>query len=269
MTTAALFIDDPAARMAALDTYASTGCLILEEAFSAPQLARMHAAWARVAGARKAQGKKPFATLLMMHSNTPEVADAVSNPRLVACVEGVLGGEIELIQSQLMFGPPGVKGFSAHQDNYFNRASPADGIVAVWIALEDVDRENGALVVYPESHKGGLVKVRRDWLHLLGRAPDIARSVLRSVLKREEEDDSSVIERFVHAPAGNLKPRTLAMKAGSVAFIHGDLIHWSYPNTTGRFRRSLLANYIRTGTKFAAGKLSGRAAFDVYAAGAH
>jgi phytanoyl-CoA hydroxylase len=271
MTTATLFTNDPQARAAARAEYEADGCLIIDDVFTAPQLARMNETWVQISESRQREGKKPHATLLMMHGSTPGVAEIVRNRRLVACVEGVLGGKVELIQSQLMYGAPGVKGFSAHQDNFYNRASPSDGIVAAWIALEDVDQENGALVMFPTSHKGGLVEARRDWLYLLGRSPDVAKSLLRRVVPslRKGDDDSSVIERFVHAQLdGNATPQTLSMKAGSVAFMHGDLIHYSHPNrTTGRFRHSLLANYIRVGTEFASGKLTGRVPFDIYAAG--
>lgn len=269
--TATQFIDDQNVRAAARSEYEAEGCLIVEDVFTAPQLAKMNETWAQISTGRKQEGKKPYATLLMMHGSAPGVADIVRDRRLVTCVEGVLGGKVELIQSQLMYGAPGVKGFSAHQDNFYNRASPSDGIVAVWIALEDVDQENGALAVFPGSHKGGLVEARRDWLYLLGRSPDVAKSLLRKVVPSLQKgaDDSSVIERFVHAKSdASAKPKTLAMKAGSVAFMHGDLIHYSHPNrTAGRFRHSLLANYIRVGTTFAAGKLTGRVPFDIYAAG--
>ena len=81
------------------------------------------------------------------------------------------------------------------------------------------------------------------------------------------ENDSGVIERFVYAQSNaRTEPLTLAMKAGSVAFMHGDLIHYSHPNRTrARFRHSLLANYVRVGTVFASGKLTGRVPFDIYA----
>jgi len=271
MTTATRFIDDPKVQATARAAYEAEGCLIVDDVFSAAQLARMNETWAQISGGRRQEGKKPYATLLMMHGSTPGVAEIVRDRRLVACIEGVLGGKVELIQSQLMYGAPGVKGFSAHQDNFYNRAVPSDGIVAAWIALEDVDQENGALAIFPASHKGGLVEARRDWLYLLGRSPDVAKSLLRRIVPslQKAPDDSSVIERFVHAKSdGNAEPKTLSMKAGAVAFMHGDLIHYSHPNrTTGRFRHSLLANYIRVGTTFASGKLTGRVPFDIYAAG--
>lgn len=269
MTTAGAFLDDAQARAAALAEFRDKGCLIVEDVFGPAELAKMNETWSEISRARRSAGKKEHATLLMMHERTPGVAEIVRNRRLTACVEAVLGGKVELIQSQLMYGAPGVKGFSPHQDNFYNRAQPSDGIVAAWIALEDVDVENGALAVLPGSQKGGLVEARRDWLYLIGRWPDVVKSLLRKVVPsmRKDENDSGVIERFVHARSdGSVAPLTLAMKAGSVGFMHGDLIHFSYPNrTSSRFRHSLLTNYIRVGTVFAAGKLTGRVPFDIYA----
>ena len=76
-----------------------------------------------------------------------------------------------------------------------------------------------------------------------------------------------MIERFVYAKdKGGVAPLTLEMKAGAVAFMRGDLIHYSHPNRSRtRFRRSLLSNYGRVGTHFSAGKLTGRVPFDLYA----
>jgi ectoine hydroxylase-related dioxygenase (phytanoyl-CoA dioxygenase family) len=267
MSTATMFLEDAQTRREALAAYADRGCVIVDEVFSPAQLAAMKDTWTGISASRRQEGRRPFATLLMMHPSTPGVANIVRDRRLVACMEGLLGAKIELIQSQLMFGAPGVKGFSAHQDNYYNRANPSDGIIAAWIALEDVDVENGALAMYPGSHKAGLVEARRDWLYLVRRSPDVVKSLLRMVAPSlTGENDSGVIERFVHAKAGQAAAETLEMKAGSVAFMHGDLIHFSHPNRSkARFRRSLLANYVRVGTTFASGKLTGRVPFDVYA----
>jgi ectoine hydroxylase-related dioxygenase (phytanoyl-CoA dioxygenase family) len=269
MINVGAFLGDAQARSEALAEYRGAGCLIINDVFSSEQLAKMRETWAEIAGNRQREGKKQYATLLMMHEHASGVAEIVRDRRLLSCVEAVLGGRIELIQSQLMYGAPGVKGFSPHQDNYYNRANPNDGIVAAWIALEDVDVENGALVVLRGSHKNGLVEAKRDWLYLVGRSPDVVKSLLRLALPslQKSENDSGVIERFVYAKAkGDVAPQTLEMKAGAVAFMHGDLIHYSHPNRTqARFRRSLLSNYVRVGTHFSAGKLTGRVPFALYA----
>jgi ectoine hydroxylase-related dioxygenase (phytanoyl-CoA dioxygenase family) len=271
MTVARQFVDDPRSRQQALDEYRDKGFVILSDLFDASELARMGETWAEISDQRRKDGKKPYATLLMMHTLTPGVAKIVRSPLLVKCVEGLLGGRVELIQSQLMYAMPGSKGFSPHQDNFYNRADPKDGILAAWIALEDVDKDNGSLAVFPASHKNGLAETRKDWVYLLSRSPDVLKSLMRATSPslRAQPDDSSVIERFVYAKAPrNTEPVGVFMKAGSVAFMHGDTIHFSYPNVTSdRSRRSLLTNFVKVGTAFSAGRLTGRTPFDVYASG--
>lgn len=263
------FLNSPAARQDALEAYRQEGYLVLTDLFEPAELAGMRAAWGRIADERRRAGRKPHATLLMTHISHPEIASIVRHPLLVKTIEAVLGGRVDLIQSQLMHGMPGSKGFSPHQDNFYNRAEPCDGIVAAWIAFEDVDKENGALGVFPASHLNGLAETRRDWAYLLTRSPDVAKSLLRlaSPRFRTGDDNSSVIERFVYAQApDHIQPVPVAMKAGSLVLMHGDAIHLSYPNQTkDRSRKSLLTNFVKVGTQFSAGKLSGRVPFDVYA----
>lgn len=263
------FLDNADVREEVLRGYRDVGYMSLSDLFTPAEVAHMQTVLADMAEQRRREGKKPHATLLMTHITHPEIAAIVRSPLLVKCVEKVLGGQVDLIQSQLMYGQPGTKGFSPHQDNYYNRAEPSGGICAAWMALDDVDQENGALGVFPRTHLHGLAGTRRDWAYLLSRSPDVAKSLLRlaSPRFRTGDDDSSVIERFVYAEApAEIEPVPVVLKAGSIAFMHGDLIHLSYPNhTANRSRRSLLTNFVKVGTQFSAGKLSGRVPFDVYA----
>lgn len=263
------FLADPEVRRKALEDYQKAGFLIFRRVFSDAEVAGMRDTWTDIDEGRRQDGKKPHATLLMSHLSNAAVAGVVRNPVLVDCVQSVLGGKIDLIQSQLMFGPPGAKGFSPHQDNFYNRAEPSGGILAAWIAVEDVDPQNGCLAVFPGSHVNGLAKTRRDWIYLLSRSPDVARSLLRLVSPwtRGQPNDSGVVERYTYSETPqDIEPVPVAMERGSVVFMHGDLIHFSYPNQTkDRFRRSLVANYVRVGTHFTTGLLAGRMPFDVYA----
>jgi len=268
MVDANQFIDDPRCRQRTLESYGANGFVLFEGIFSSLEISAMRDVWAAVSDARRKDGKKPYASLLLTHISNPDVAKIVRNRRLVDCVEGLLGGNVELVQTQLMYGMPGSKGFTPHQDNYYNRAVPEDGIIAAWIALEDVDKENGCVAVYPASHKAGLAQYRKDWPYLLTRSPDILKSLMRqkSPQLRDQPNDSGVIERFVVAkvPEG-AQPIDAELKAGSVLFIHGNVIHLSNPNTSlNRSRRSLVANYLRAGTTFRAGRLASRTLFNVH-----
>jgi ectoine hydroxylase-related dioxygenase (phytanoyl-CoA dioxygenase family) len=263
------FLHNPQVRRQALEEYRAAGYFILEDVFDEASVAHMRQTWEEISDRRRGQRKSPHASLLMIHNTNPAIVGIVRNRTLVGCVEGFLGGKVKLIQSQLMHAGPGSGGFSPRQDNYYNRADPRDGIIAAWIAVDDVDQSNGALSVIAGSHLNGLAKTRRDWLYLLSRSPDIAKSLLRLALPKrgKQENDTGVIERFTYAevPKDSM-PIAAVMKAGSVLFMHGDTIHFSGPNhTNDRLRRSLLTNFVRTGTAFAKGRLSARVSFDVYA----
>ena len=47
--------------------------------------------------------------------------------------------------------PPGTKGFSPHQDNTYVKAEINTFVCGSWIALTDVSKENGGLMIWPIS----------------------------------------------------------------------------------------------------------------------
>jgi hypothetical protein len=143
---------------------------------------------------------------LMLDSRILNVVNALIGPALGA-------------QSMFYFKPPGARGQAMHQDNTFLRAHP-ETCLAAWIAVDDVDAENGGLAVVPGSHQVELV------------CPE------------EADLSESFTNAEVPIPDGLSKVQT-KMKAGDVLFFHGSVVHGSRPNTTtDRFRRSLIFHYI-------------------------
>jgi phytanoyl-CoA hydroxylase len=147
-----------------------------------------------------------LALTLMLDSRILDVVTALIGPALGA-------------QSMFYFKPPGARGQALHQDNTFLRADP-ETCLAAWIAVDDVDAENGGLAVVPGSHRTELV------------CPEPA----------------DLTESFTNAevpiPAGLHKIQT-RMQAGDVLFFHGSVVHGSRPNTSAdRFRRSLIFHYV-------------------------
>jgi ectoine hydroxylase-related dioxygenase (phytanoyl-CoA dioxygenase family) len=122
-------------------------------------------------------------------------------------------------QSMFYFKPPGARGQALHQDNTFLRAHP-ETCLAAWIAIDDVDENNGGLSVVPGSHRTELA---------CPEPADLAESFTTGQ---------------VAVPAGMARVQT-RMTAGDVLFFHGSLIHGSRPNTSAtRFRRSLIFHYV-------------------------
>ncbi|GAB3926744.1 protein involved in biosynthesis of mitomycin antibiotics/polyketide fumonisin [Microlunatus endophyticus] len=144
--------------------------------------------------------------------------DYMLDPRIFDVVTSLIGPALGA-QSMFYFKPPTARGQAMHQDNTFLRAHP-ETCLAAWIAIDDVDAENGGLAVVPGSHETELV------------CPEPA------------DLEQSFTDAEVPIPEGMSKVQTI-MKAGDVLFFHGSVVHGSLPNTsTDRFRRSLIFHYI-------------------------
>jgi ectoine hydroxylase-related dioxygenase (phytanoyl-CoA dioxygenase family) len=142
-----------------------------------------------------------------------------TEPRLNEMLTGLLGREPFAVQTMVYFKPPKARGQALHQDNYYLRAKPGT-CCAAWMALEDVDEENGCLQVVPGS---------QDWPVLCTVPADITQS-FTDVMTPIPEGTPVIPMR---------------MKPGDVLFFNGQLVHGSLPNVSkDRFRRSLIAHYI-------------------------
>lgn len=140
-------------------------------------------------------------------------------PRLNACLTGLLGREPYAVQTMLYFKPPGARGQALHQDNFYLRAQPGT-CIAAWLALDPCDEENGCMQVVPGSHTWPLL------------------------CTTEADTSVSFTDVTVPLPAGQ-QAQPVVMEAGDVLFFNGALVHGSYPNTsTDRFRRALIGHYI-------------------------
>jgi phytanoyl-CoA hydroxylase len=152
-----------------------------------------------------------------------EVGQFARNFLLDARLEPVLtelfGEEPVGVQTMFYFKPPGARGQELHQDNFYLRVQPGT-CMAAWMAVDDVDAENGGMKVVPGSH------------HEQVACPQQADSAV------------SFTTDYVPVPAG-MEAVHCTMKAGDVLFFNGSLIHGSTPNTSAtRFRRSLIAHYV-------------------------
>ncbi|MEO7718585.1 MAG: phytanoyl-CoA dioxygenase family protein [Capsulimonas sp.] len=141
------------------------------------------------------------------------------------------------VQSMFYFKPPGARGQELHQDNYYLRVSP--GVcMAAWIAVDDVDAENGGIKVVPGSQ-------------------------YEEIACPEKADPAvSFTSDYVPVPAG-MQAVHCDMTAGDVLFFDGRLIHGSTPNTsTDRFRRSLIFHYVPESSEEMSEGYSTRLTFD-------
>jgi ectoine hydroxylase-related dioxygenase (phytanoyl-CoA dioxygenase family) len=143
------------------------------------------------------------------------------HPRVLDCVESVLGPDLILIMSHLIVkraedGLP----VAWHQDNTYWPSVYGTDVCTVWMAIDDTDRENGCMQVIPCTHEGypNLKKIQTDGKDLLGLS-----------VKVTDEMKSRAV--------------ALEMRAGSLSIHDSFVLHGSDANTSGRRRAAYTMRY--------------------------
>ncbi|WP_312855517.1 phytanoyl-CoA dioxygenase family protein [Litoribacterium kuwaitense] len=158
---------------------------------------------------------------------------------IVDVLEALIGPDVLALQSMLFFNPPGKGGQGWHQDSMYIQTAP-DTLIGAWVALDDVDQENGCLWVAPGSHhepiypplsKIGYVHANDEQIDGLFKAKHA------SHLDDEVNQLSEVVKKY-----GDIVP--VELEPGDVLFFHSHLLHRSYQNQTkDRMRRSYVCHY--------------------------
>lgn len=153
--------------------------------------------------------------------------------RLAEVARALLEEDVRIFWDKTFVKPPahaGTRGSVWHQDYPYN---PIDrrGMLTVWVAVEDVTAESGALRFVPGSHRlgplGRLDLVSQDW-----EIGDLLR-----------EDDLELVG----------EPVTVPLAAGE-ATVHDALtLHGSGPNRTARPRRAWTAVFLPASTQYMGG----------------
>ena len=140
------------------------------------------------------------------------------HPKLIQVVQNLLGPDLLLFRSTLMFKPAfHGSAHGIHQDSAYWPMEPPK-LVTVSIALNDATPENGCFKVIPQSHKWGL----QSWGH-------IARKQDESLTDHEDRDFSDQID--------------VPLSAGSALFFHSLMAHGSGPNQSPNPRNTALYAY--------------------------
>ena len=152
------------------------------------------------------------------HLHDPEYGRLVHNERIVAVLKDLWGPNIRFDTSKLNLKSPG---FGApvewHQDWAFYPHTN-DDLAAVGVMIDDMDLENGPLMIIPGTHKGPIFDHHYEGKFCGAMDP-----------ARMEIDYSRAIP--------------LTGKAGSITVHHVRTVHGSAPNMSGRERRLLLLQF--------------------------
>lgn len=141
-------------------------------------------------------------------------------PVLLQVVRRVLGAEPEMFQEMALMKPPGIgREKPWHQDHAYFDLPQGTKVVGVWIAMDDADLENGAMVFLAGGHHDGPRPhfQRRDWQICDAQVPKGGKVV---------------------APL----PR------GGALVFDGLVPHGTPNNLSGRRRRALQFHYVAKGT---------------------
>jgi ectoine hydroxylase-related dioxygenase (phytanoyl-CoA dioxygenase family) len=166
-------------------------------------------------------------------------------PRVLQIVEQLFGRKVKPFQT-LNF-PVGTEQ-AAHADSFPFQSDPPGYMCGVWVALEDMDMENGPLVYYPGSHKLPMP----SW-------GEIAQ-VTGHVVKQEDYEDSEEFqaERRKQYAAycqqlikeHDLQPEYGTISKGQALLWAPNLMHGGSPQTDrSRTRRSQVTHYFFEGCR--------------------
>jgi phytanoyl-CoA hydroxylase len=156
------------------------------------------------------------------HKLSPMIEGSLSHPGIVAVLTRIIGPNVKCMQSMLFVKGPGKPGQSWHQDEYYIPTRDRS-LGAAWIAIDDATIENGCLWIIPGSHQSGIIMRR-----IPGRNPEFA------------EADTLDISAY-----GEDRCVPVDVKAGSVVFFHGYVLHSSRRNKTADcFRMALVNHYM-------------------------
>jgi phytanoyl-CoA hydroxylase len=173
---------------------------------------------------RDADAQTALASVLAVHfphKISPLMLDMLSYAPIVDVLNQLVGPDVKAMQSMLFIKNAGKPGQAWHQDEYYI-ATRDRSLIGVWIALEDATVENGCLWMQPGSHKPGV-------LYPMHQHNDPRFDGNQEICNMPYERDSGV---------------AIPVKAGSVVFFNGYILHRSLNNKTQGARRALVNHYM-------------------------
>ena len=164
---------------------------------------------------------------LQAHLLANWIFDLCISPVLLDAVEEIIGPNILIQSADIFIKPPyGKKHINWHQDANYWGLDPYD-LVTGWIALTDVNTDNGCMSYLPKSH-------------LNKKIPHIETFDENSDLTRGQEIDLSI---------NNNEIVPVILKKGQASLHHCLLAHSSGPNITNLSRVGIAIRYLPTHVK--------------------
>lgn len=213
--------------------YEKTGALLLEDVFTEAEVAKLRAAADRVAvedrpNVTPEAGGSTARMVHGAHAYDPTFENLCRHPRLIEPAVQLIGSDVYVHQSRLNYNAGhGTGGFDWHQD--FSTWHKVDGLAeprAMMIAvfIDDMDPTNGPLLFIPGSQHEGLIDDFEPVEDAIG-------NILMKLSSRRL--NQMVDNGGIEAVSG---------RAGSVLFMHCNLVHGSSANISPRSRTLFYVN---------------------------
>ncbi len=158
---------------------------------------------------------------------------AATHPKILDAVEAVAGPDIVCLATHFFCKYPtedmGGDAFVAwHQDATYWGFEPPK-VMTAWLAIDDSDTENGAMMVIPGTHSSGIFEHG----------------------KSDKEGNLLSVNQAIDTCHFNESTAvTLELRAGQISLHHGLVVHGSLPNYSTRRRCGLTLRYTTPDVKF-------------------
>jgi len=153
------------------------------------------------------------------HKLSPLMRAALAHPGQVEVLTRLIGPNVKAMQSMLFIKSAGKPGQAWHQDEFFIPTRDRS-LTGGWMALDDATVENGCLWVIPGSHRPAVIWPDR-------RHDDRRFDCTGEAIFPFRDEDAVPVE----------------VKAGSIVFFNGYLLHRSLPNRARSGYRRVLVNH--------------------------
>jgi len=205
-----------------LDQFAREGWFVVDDVFRADECDEIvrhieEAAFTLELG-RPEDGQMLYRP--MLHLADPFLQSVCCDRRWADIVLPIVGPDVRLYWEQSVAKPPEARTeLPWHQDNGYTPLDP-EQYLTCWLALDDVDLDNGCIQVLPGSHTQGTVPHHDD--------------AEKNPYFRVGYDD---------ADGGDRAAISVPVRKGSVLVFSSLIMHRSGPNTSGRNRRAWIIQY--------------------------
>ena len=211
--------------------YQRDGFVAPIDIFTADEVAQIHA---ELEAAEAAHGEQlQAAGRNNAHYVLPVLDRIAHDQRILDAVEDVIGPDILVAGTTLFIKEPETTGFiSWHQDARYIGLEPHDWVTA-WLAISDVNEENGCMRMVPGTHAAPLV----DHVDTFGED----NMLTRGQTVPDVDEDATV---------------PVPLKPGQLSLHHPRVVHGSGPNWSGKRRVGFaIQSYITPAVEQVIGKI--------------